>query len=430
MIWVRLLVDLAFTIIVIHQVLYWVYLWQLKEYRLDRFRAGLRTREDWIRTFLESYDLSRWFRPKITVRSLVSAAVGIAVSLPPVFASDWVFKIASVLFNPVLTAISLGIVTPMFWVWKEETIKRATLKIRHFKGKVIGVTGSYGKSMTKEMLWQVLSSRFKVLATPKNVNSEIGIALTVMKQLQGDEDFFVVEMGAYKKGEIKRSCSIVHPDLGIITGIGDQHLDLFGSREAIREAKFELIEALSDRKNGFVADEDFSLAEARNIRVFRDHAEFVFEKQRFSVPLLGKSLVRNVVGVIKVCQRLGMDLGEIAVGVGKLDPNLIYPKIRREKSGIVVIDNSYNSSLEAFLSALEYLRVWNGYKKVVLTPGFIELGQNAEGDWKKVQAAAKDIDQLILTRKNKMVEFTKTDKTVVLLQGRVNQKIKDYVQSL
>ncbi len=396
MVIVNLIIDAVLVIITLHQVLYWVYLWQMKEYRIDRFRAGLRTWDDKKRVFLESYDLLRWFRPKLTVRSLVSVAVGLIWSLGALVTPNHWDDVAAIVFSPVFTAISMAAISPMFWVWKEETMKKAAFKMRYFKGKVIGVTGSYGKSMTKELLVQVLSQKYKVVATAKNNNSEIGIALTVMKSVHGDEDFFVVEMGAYKTGEIKRSCAIVHPNLGIITGIGDQHLDMFGSLEKIREAKFELIDGLKSRSDGFVGGEDFKLTEAGEIKTFRDHVEFMWEKQKFSVPLLGKNLVRNVVGVAKVCQKLGFSSSEIASGVARLNPELVYPKVVPGKKGTVVIDNSYNSSLESFLSAIDYLETWGGYKKIVVTRGMIELGENSIRDHKLVGQELRKVDQVLV----------------------------------
>ncbi len=445
----QVIINVLFTMVVVHQVLYWVYLWQLKEYRLDRFRAGLRTREDWIKTFLESYDLTRWFRPKLTIRSLVSVLAGVLVSLPPIFMTDIILKAGSILLNPLSTALSLAIVAPMFWIWKNETIKRASYKMRHFKGKVIGVTGSYGKSMTKEMLTRVLSIKYQVLGTPKNTNSEIGIALTVLNELKGDEDFFVVEMGAYKKGEIARSCQIVQPDFGIITGIGDQHLDLFGSRQAIREAKFELIDSLEDRKNGLVAEEDFSLTDAKDIKMFRDHVEFVFEGQKFTVPLLGKNLVRNVIAVIKMAGKLGLSLTNIADGAAKLDPKRVYPRLVTGKEGLIIIVNSYNSSLESFLSAIDYLDVWDGFYKVVVTPGMIELGENSREDHRRVGVELAKVDEVLVTKasyfselnmsgKAKLVtDYTRLKrdlnrlagkKTVILFQNRVPMEAIDAVK--
>ncbi|MBI3558902.1 UDP-N-acetylmuramoyl-tripeptide--D-alanyl-D-alanine ligase [Candidatus Gottesmanbacteria bacterium] len=394
-------------IIYLHQVLYWVWLWQLKEYRIDRFKAGFSKK-----SLIWQFDLRHWWRPKLTPR----AVTAILISL--IF-----FDFFSIILAPVLVAIAIAISSPPFIFWKKILVWRAKRKMKNFKGTVVGITGSYGKSSTKELLNAVLRIKYHVLCTQGNNNSEIGVAQMVLKKLEGDEDFFLVEMGAYKIGEIKNICEIVKPKIGIITGLGDQHLELFGSLENIKKAKYELINSLLADGFGLVADKDFKLEEAKNIKAFKNHVEFDFEKQKFSVKILGKSLIRNVLGVVKVAKYLNLTLPEISQSLSD-DFENIYPKLLENN----IIDNSYNSSLESFLSALDYLQVWKGYKKVVVTSGFLELGENAKSDWEKVVAAAKSVDKLILT-KNEKVEFTKTDKTVVLLQGHLSQKIKNYVKS-
>lgn len=394
-----------FFIIYLHQVFYWVWLWQLKEYRIDRFKASWNGKY-----LLEQFDLRTWWRPKLTARAIISILISLIF-----------FDLSSIIFAPVLIAIAVGISSPPFILWKKFLIKKAKEKMKNFKGTVIGITGSYGKSSTKEMLTQVSSIKYQVLCTAENNNSEIGVAQTVLRKLKGDEDFFIVEMGAYRIREIRAICQIVRPKIGIITGIGDQHLELFGNMENIKKAKYELIDSLSQDGRGFIADKDFKLKEAKNIKVFKDHVKFVFEKQKFSVKILGKSLIRNVLGVIKVAQYLKLSLPEISQALTVNFAN-IYPKLLNNN----VVDNSYNSSLESFLSALDYLRVWKGYKKVVITSGFIELGKNAKSDWEKVLTAAKDVDELCLNTKPKTII---DQKTVVLFQGRISQKIKNYVQS-
>lgn len=392
-------------IVFIHQVLYWIWLWQLKEYRLDRFKGGF----SW-KCLIQQFDLRVWWQPKLTLRAVLSAILALILN-------------GAIVLTPLSCALAVGLVSPVFIFWKEILVWRAKRKLAGFKGTVIGITGSYGKSSTKEMLAQVLSSRFQILATQGNNNSEIGVAQTVLKKLKGDEDFFIVEMGAYKIGEIRDICKIVRPKVGIITGIGDQHLELFGSLENIRQAKYELIDSLPTDGFGLVADKDFKLAEARNIKVFKDHVEFIYQRQKFSVKILGKNLIRNVIGVIKVAEYLGLALPEIGRAL-RADFADIYPRLLDNN----VVDNSYNSSLESFLSALDYLKTWKGYKKIVVTPGFMELGKNAKSDWGKVAEVAAGIE-LIDTRVNPKPNYVLGPKTVVLLQGRVPEKVKNYLRS-
>ena len=122
---------------------------------------------------------------------------------------------------------------------------KATKKLKEMKNlKVIGITGSYGKTSSKNILNDILSSRFISLATPKNLNTEYGLMITINNHLDKFNEIFIAEMGAYKKGEIKTLCDMVKPKYGILTTIGTAHLETFGSEENIQKTKFELIESL------------------------------------------------------------------------------------------------------------------------------------------------------------------------------------------
>lgn len=409
-------------VIAVHQILYWVYWWQVKEYRLDRFKAGF----SW-EMVIWQFDVRKWFRPKATSRALVIVLVSAALCV-----LAWP---VTIFMAPVLVAIAVVISTPPFVFYKRYLIAEAKEKMKNFKGTVIGITGSYGKSSTKEMLVQVLGSRFQVLGTQKNDNSEIGVAQTVLNKLIGDEEFFVVEMGAYKQGEIKAICDIVQPKIGIITGIGDQHLELFGSLENIRTAKFELVESLPKDGLRLVAEEDFSVSDATHTKVFKDHAEFDFKGRHFNVPVLGKALVRNILAVILVANHVGLNLPEIAQALKKFPSEDIYPKLVAGK----IIDNSYNNSLESFLAALEYLHVWEGNRKVVVTPGILELGENAKKDHKIIEKELAQIDKVFVTKKGlfknaelvtnfdklkKILTSLDDGKTVFLFQGRIPKYVQ------
>lgn len=300
--------------------------------------------------------------------------------------------------------------------------------MRNFPGLVIGITGSYGKSSTKELLAQVLSLKYKVAKTEGNDNSEIGVAQRVLK-LAGNEEVFIAEMGAYSRGEIRSICEIVKPKIGIITGIGDQHLGLFGSLEDIKKTKYELVESLPKDDLGLVADVDFSLKDVKNLSVFTDHVEFLYGGQKFKVPVLGGNQVRNLVAVIKVASHLGLSLPEIAKQLLSLDPRRISPYLLRGKNGSYIIDNSYNASVEAFLSLLEYLTTWKGYAKIVVTPGMIELGSNAEKDHLLVGKRLKVADAVFVTNPNYFRKLNYWgNASLILDRSQLLAKLKEYSQ--
>lgn len=384
----QILLILIWIICHFHQTLYWVWFWQIKEYRRDRFLAGISKKN-----FLDQYNLRYWPRPKLTARAVITLLVA------------QLFIGVNFLLAPLTIALAVGIVTPIFILYKKYLIKKATGK---FKGLVIGITGSYGKSSTKELLAHVLSLKFKVAKTPKNINSEIGVAQTVLK-LKGDEEVFIVEMGAYKRGEIKAICEMVKPKIGIITGIGDQHLGLFGSLENLKKAKYELVDVT---EKSFIAEKDFSLAEAKNLKQNIDSIEFDYEKNHFKIPVLGRELARNVIGVIKVAKYLGVD----KINFENFDSRQIYPKLIKKGKDVYIVDNTYNASFEAFLSSLEYLKVFEGSYKIVVTPGLIELGDNTVKDMEEIKKAAGFVDEFVIAKSYKI---NPREKTVYLFMGRV-----------
>lgn len=438
-------------IIVEHQIFYWIYLWQLKEYRFDRMMDLFYNRFDWKRLVWDQFELRRFYRPVLTMRaklSLITAEVLVLAWVGKYFDNFWGI-LAGVVMAPLLAGLALVIWTPLFLYIKTKKIRQATIKMENFKGTVIGITGSYGKSTTKEILAEVLAAKFKVAKTKANNNSEIGVALRVL-ELKGDEEIFIVEMGAYKIGEIRSICKIVRPTVGIITGIGDQHLSLFGSLENIKKAKYELIDFLPKDGLGLVADVDFKLEEAINLKEEKDKVTFEFEGEKFEAGFRGKSLVRNALGVIKTAKYLGMSLKEISWALGKINFDDFYPKLIKVSRDKYIIDDSYNSSLESFKSVLSYLDCWQGYSKILVSSGMIELGERAAEDHRIVGNLLGNLDQVWVTNRayfkelnvggrarletnyDKLIiqlrkEFK--DKTVILFKGRMPKKIIDLLKN-
>lgn len=267
----QVLFFIIFAIIFFHEILYYIYLWQVKEYRRDRFAAGLRTNHDVAKTLANSFNLLVWFRPKLTFRALTTFCLALTFSLlffifllPITYTYAKYFLL--ILLAPFFSSLAVAILTPFFVYWKKHLIEKATDKMREFGGTVIGISGSFGKSSTKEILAWLLSDKFSVLKTKKNVNSAIGLAKTILHDLKGDEQFFICEMGAYRRGEISEMCEIVKPKAGILTGLGDQHLDMFGSLENIKKAKMELIDSLPPTGFGLVLGRDFLKATPRILK--------------------------------------------------------------------------------------------------------------------------------------------------------------------
>ncbi|MDO8621389.1 MAG: UDP-N-acetylmuramoyl-tripeptide--D-alanyl-D-alanine ligase [Candidatus Levybacteria bacterium] len=301
---------------VLRNTLFWISLWQEKEYRLDRLLVHLQETVAGRNILFSSVSLLKNFaflfylvlivkptflniEPSIIARynifvgilllySFGQALVEIApktikrpvwtlkiilIFLLTILTSCFLFfflssstdKFFSLLsvdkFLPSIVALFVGLFALPSWIAKKQAIKKATQKIQNSKKLIrIGITGSYGKGSTKEYLAAILSQKFKVLKTYETINTAIGIAKTINSGLTDDTQVFVAEMGAYKKGEIKELCEIVRPKIGILTSVIEQHASLFGGLAKTKSAKYELIESLPQ--------DGLALFNANNVNTF------------------------------------------------------------------------------------------------------------------------------------------------------------------
>lgn len=271
-------------------ILFWLYLWQLKEYHIGRFIDHFQTEKGkslifnpliFLKIFLAFTFFSftyilfpiliiiyllesvRVFQnliqkkikfPVLTKKSLFLIGTALFFEIFFLFStSSFVFSqflFYLLIFDILTPAIVSGIVLifqPITFLIKNQTIGKAKKKREQFKNLlVIGIAGSYGKTSTKEFLATILSERYRVLKTKEHQNSEIGISQCILNDLKPEHEIFVVEMGAYNRGGIKLLCDIAKPKIGILTGINEQHMVTFGSQENIIAAKYELIESLPE----------------------------------------------------------------------------------------------------------------------------------------------------------------------------------------
>ncbi|CDZ74603.1 UDP-N-acetylmuramoyl-tripeptide-D-alanyl-D-alanine ligase [Peptoniphilus sp. ING2-D1G] len=314
-----------------------------------------------------------------------------------------------------------------FYVEAQEKIRR--LK-RENNLKVLGITGSFGKTSVKFISNTVLSETLRVKNTPSSYNTPMGLSKVINNELEADKEVFIAELGAYKPGEIKEVADLVQPDIGIITAIGPTHMQMYKTIENIMKTKYELIEALpedgtaifnydneyvkklSDRtelKKINYGIEDIELLDvyAKDIEVSTEGSKFVLgikglgEIQCGSI-LLGVHNISNLLAAASVAYVLGMNLEEISTGIGKVEAvehrlNLINPG-----TGVLVIDDAFNSNPVGFRAALDVLKDFKGYRKFIVTPGMVELGDMEEDENYKVGAEiAKSADHVLLVGKKR-----------------------------
>ena len=394
---------------IILNTLSYIHLWYIKEYRFDRMLIHLKSPQG------KKILFPPWRRPPITPKTVV-VFFGALFCLSLLFVSlpvfvVWKFAVTDILTLPVLTLLVIATKIPTF-IYHRILIQRAVAKLRaHKKMVVIGITGSYGKTSTKEILATLLSLKYKTLATRASKNSPIAIAELIVHNLRHDTEMFIVEMGAYKKGEIAQMCAMVHPRIGIVTAINAQHQDLFGSIENTVEAKYELLAGLTGRKIAIVNRDDPLVANMgkraarEGCRVIEYSAKGIEVSQsdnglRFSgisVRLFGRHQVSNILAAMKAAEEVGETRAEIIKACRSIRPLLHTMNPVRGINGSTFIDDTFNNNPDAAMAALEYLDTKAGRKIVVFQP-MIELGKFALGSHERVAKKMKSTaSEIILT---------------------------------
>ena len=294
--------------------------------------------------------------------------------------------------------INIPIEKIIYFYYRFKSVK----KIRRFtKLQIVGITGSYGKTSTKNILNDILSIKYNSITTPKNYNTLYGLMITIDKYLDKFNDVFIAEMGAFKRGSIKKLCDLVKPKYGIITNIGVSHLESFGSMENIQKGKFELIETLP--KDGIAIlnmDDLYQLnynlknkikiiwisignsnanLYVKNIVMDNNGMKFdvCFKKegitQEFKTKLLGHNNIYNILyGIAFSRYIMNMDLDSIVLGVKKIK-SIPHRLEIKNRGNYTIIDDAYNSNPIGSKMALDVLNLMDG-TKIIVTPGMIELG--------------------------------------------------------
>lgn len=331
--------------------------------------------------------------------------------------------------TPILTMLSWLITYPCEKAVTRWYINDAKKILRSYRDlTVIGVTGSYGKTTTKFILQRILSEKFNVVATPQSFNTPLGVVRTVRGDLKPQTQVFICEMGAKNVGDIKEICDIANPQYGIITSVGAQHLDTFRSIDNVYNTKFEL--ACAVIKNGGEAFINGSSAEiakradknakgfriygmensheffAENITYSRNGSTFdlVLSGERISVTtrLLGLHSVNDIVAAAALAYKLGVTPSQIRFAVSQLKPTEHRLELKSFRNGSLLIDDAYNSNPEGCLEAVRVLGSFEGMRKVIITPGLIELGEKEyECNYNLGLTAAQYCDDIILVGKNR-----------------------------
>ena len=331
--------------------------------------------------------------------------------------------------SPLLTYISWILTYPIEKLFARYYINDAKRILKRCDNlKVIGITGSYGKTTTKFILNRILSEKFNTVCTPQSFNTPMGVVRTVRSLIKADTQIFICEMGAKKRGDIKEICDIVKPTLSIITSVGPQHLDTFKSVENVYKTKFELFYAVKNAGGKtfvnaeskeilnrtdfsdtaiipFALNGDYSYF-AKDIVCSKLGSSFTLclagEEIKVTTKLLGLHAVSDILAAAAVAHYMGVTADQIRFAVYSLKVTEHRLELKPFFTKGLMIDDAYNSNPEGCLEAIRVLGSFEGMKKIIVTPGLIELGEKEyEANYNLGLEAAKYCDIIILVGENR-----------------------------
>lgn len=324
---------------------------------------------------------------------------------------------------------------------------------------VIAITGSVGKTSTKDIVASVVSQKFKTLKTEGNNNNNIGLPLTILKLK--NEEALVVEMGMNHFGEISLLTNIAKPTLAIITNIGTSHIGNLGSRENILKAKLEILEGMKIPKVIINNDNDLlhkwynenknkieihtygikneSEIMAQNIELGEEESKFLAklkdnEELQINIPVGGEHFIYNALCGISVGKLLGLSNEKIEKGISTFELTKKRMDIKNLKNCVTLINDSYNASYESMKASLEYLSKRTDLRKIAVLGDMLELGEYSKELHKKVgeEVAKGNIDILICRGEysQDIIEGAKNNKKTKIIKLNTNDEILKKLQEI
>ncbi|MCC6804124.1 MAG: UDP-N-acetylmuramoyl-tripeptide--D-alanyl-D-alanine ligase [Anaerolineae bacterium] len=341
------------------------------------------------------------------------------------------------LFAPLALVAGSILMIPVEAAFRQMFVERARRALEDVHPTVIGITGSYGKTSTKSYLAHILNGRYHAYPTPKSYNTLMGVCLAINNDVANNHsiEYFIAEMGAYVPGEIRQICELVQPTISIVVEVGPQHLERFGTLENTAQAKYEIIRALPPDGVGVFNWDNPYIREmiergypATRLGVSReadpanvpDGVRFVASdigesldglrftvtdaqtgaREDFATPLLGIHNVTNLLLATAVAVHEGMTLREITQRVRTLQPAESRLTRQVTAQGITIINDAYSANPVGVVGALRVLSLHNTGRRLLITPGMVELGERMEPENRKLGkiAAAHATDVILVGR--------------------------------
>ncbi|KKW19831.1 MAG: UDP-N-acetylmuramoyl-tripeptide-D-alanyl-D-alanine ligase [Parcubacteria group bacterium GW2011_GWA2_51_10] len=380
-----------------------IYMLQTSEYDVGDFTAWyLRTRDF---SSVERRRKIAW-TPKATLFAVALwALVGIVAYILLTFlflgGAFLVLLAPILLLLPFVLAVALAGFAILFAgvqsIVEQFYMRRAALRLSRMKAFKIAIAGSFGKTTMREILKAVLAESKRVAAPPHSYNTPLSISRFV-GSLKGDEEVLIFELGEYYPGDVRKLCEMIKPDLGIVTGVNEAHLEKFGDLEETAETIFELADYLNDKPLYVNGESEMAWKHAPEHAIIYSCAgsgdwkaahtktdlsglSFSFQREGEDIAVRSKLLGVHNVGplsaAIHVAKRLGLPNTAIEAGLSKTKA-FEHRMQARAEGGIVIIDDSYNGNPDGARAAITFLAGLSAKRRFYITPGFVEMGARSE----------------------------------------------------
>jgi UDP-N-acetylmuramoyl-tripeptide--D-alanyl-D-alanine ligase len=379
---------------------YHLYLLQLEEYDSIRFLRTI-----WHTKGIPQHTLRKKlvFTPKAILIAMMTIAIIIGVSIAKSFLFLAFFYVS---FLPIVIVVIL--LTPLDSLLKNGKVSKAKKVLGRYPNlKVIGIAGSYGKTTMKEVVSTILSQKLTILKTPENINTPLGIADLIINHLNEKVQVLIVEMGEYQQGDIEEICHIVKPQIGVITGINEAHLERMGNIENTVSAIFELAQMVEE--NGLLVLNDDNEYIHSNYKNYVSHKKTVLYSSENDTDLKSGLLGRYAKGVLQagkaIASYLGVSESEIRRGAAliKALPHRLQP-IEGARD-VLVIDDSYNGNPTGVTEAIYVLGTYKDRRKVYITPGLVETGGKAADIHRKIGTELSAVANLVILITNSVTPY-------------------------
>jgi UDP-N-acetylmuramoyl-tripeptide--D-alanyl-D-alanine ligase len=350
------------------------------------------------------------------------------LSLPAFVILAYLLSLVSFVFLGIVEILFL----PIEFFAKALVILWAKEKLKKFPDlKIIAIAGSYGKTTMKQVLLEVLGVKFNVAATPSSINTPVGIARWIIRRFDSSLEIAIVEMGEHYCGDVKYLCKITPPDIAVVMGINEAHLERMKTLDNVENTIFEVVSFAKAGAEIYLNANDERVVKNFKKYVWPDHKlafygqrnnesgikNYEFNPERLGwdvevedlekvfINLLGEYAIKNADAAIKIAQSLGMTKEEIKKGIANIKPIEHRLEPIKGAGGVLVIDDSYNGNPSGASEAIKVLSRFSNRRKVYITPGLVETGKAAPEVHREIGKQLAQVADVVILIRNSVTGF-------------------------